>query len=85
MCILEGVGVHCVLGIYKHFFYFVVSFFIFFYLFVFGVGMWVLLVRNEQVYVRRSWVDELDEIINRCKGSSLAARVGRLALSVTVY
>lgn len=44
-----------------------------------------VLRRNEQKYVRHSWAEELHEVINRCKGSSLAPRVGRLVFSVAVY
>lgn len=44
-----------------------------------------MLRRNDQKYVRHNWAEELHEVINRCKGSSLAARVGRLVFSIAVY
>lgn len=57
-----------------------------FFFFGFSRNVWSeVLRRNDQKHVRHNWAEELHEVINRCKGSSLAARVGRLVFSIAVY
>ena len=44
-----------------------------------------VLHRNQQGYNCVNWQEELNEAIHRFRGSSLAARLGRLTMAVTMY
>lgn len=50
------------------------------------VSVWnKVLSRNQQSYRCASWLQEVEMAINHYKGSSVLARIGRLAMSVVIY